>query len=103
MEASSEEDNMSESDREALEKYLKLIFNFVQGNITADEFEASYLSFFKYETHKFGDEDFEVLDRLFGDVDAYCPDPQLRDQDDLDEKALLESAKRALAELDRQM
>ena len=37
-----------------------------------------------------------ALNELFLDTDAYCADPDLRDENDLDEKQLLASAQRAL-------
>jgi len=83
------------------EKYAVLIERFVSGEISASEFEVSYLDAFKNEDFGFDQDVYEILNFLFSDVDAYCSDPDLRDNDDLDEEQLLNSAKKALIELNR--
>ena len=40
-----------------------------------------------------------MLSSFFTDIDAYCGDPSLRDEDDLDDDQLLVSAKNALEQL----
>jgi hypothetical protein len=37
-----------------------------------------------------------LIDRLMVDVDAFCSDPELRDVGDLDERQLLDSARKIL-------
>ena len=82
-----------------LQKYVSLIRSFVDGRIDAVSFESRYLEMFKNETVSFDDALFEVLDALFGDVDAFCSDPAMRGGDDLDERQLLAQCQTALAKL----
>lgn len=88
---------MSDGD---LIKYKRLISDFVNGKVTVDDFEYSYLKMVKDEQKIFGDEIFKIIGTLFSDVDAYCGDPGLRDEDDIDENELLARAKSALEQLD---
>lgn len=85
---------------ESLDKYISLLNQFVSGAITAPEFEMSYLemfrNYFKHDEKDIPIFAWRVLNELFLDTDAYCADPDLRDEDDLDEKQLLASAQRAL-------
>lgn len=75
--------------------YLGLLETYTSGKMTADEFERAYLDKFKKESRVLSPHEFAVLDRLFGAVDAYCGDTDLRDGEDLDESALLDEAARA--------
>lgn len=84
---------------ESLEHYISLITQFVTGKIMASQFEASYLEMFKNETRELPEDAYDVLNDLFSNVDAYCGDPELRDDDDLDDEELLNSAKQALKKL----
>ena len=77
--------------------YQRLIERFLNREISAAEFEATYLDRFKKEKRHFPAETFEALDRLFGDVDMFCSDDQLRDDDELDELGLRQACERALA------
>lgn len=82
-----------------LEKYILLINNFVLGEITASQFEVSFLKMFKNEKSQLPKKNYQVLNDLFLDVEAYCNDPTLRDEEDLSEEELLNSAKLALKEI----
>lgn len=82
-----------------IEKYIFLITRFVTGEITAVQFEASYLKMFKNESMILPEETYDVLNELFLCVDEYCNDPDLRDEEDLGDSELLESAKEALSKL----
>lgn len=57
--------------------YLELLRAYLAGSMTADTFQHTYLDKFKSENRPLGEESFNVLDELFGDVDAFCPDPVL--------------------------
>lgn len=82
-----------------IDKYILLLTQFVNSEIAASEFDTLYLELFKKETETFPEEIYDILNNLFSDVDAYCEDPDLRDDEDLDEDELLISAKKALEEL----
>ena len=87
------------SANKCLEKYILLINEFVNGEITASQFESSYLKMFKNERDPLTEKAFNTLNNLFLDVDACCDDPSLRDNEDINEEKLLESAKTALAQI----
>lgn len=79
-------------------KYKQLIEDFLTEKITVDVFEFRYLQSFKDDS--FGDTpEGEILNELFLDVDAYCGDPTLRGEDDLDEPQLRQKAQEALSAL----
>lgn len=82
-----------------IEKYKLLIARFVGGKITAEQFESAYLEVFKNEVNTLPNDAFVVLNKLFLDVDEYCGDPTLRDDEDLDDEMLMSSAKEALKKL----
>jgi hypothetical protein len=63
-----------------VENYRDLIHRFVIGDISADEFEADYLTRFKDDPNQVVGEEFDVLDELFADVDDYVSDPALRER-----------------------
>ncbi len=87
------------STMEWLEQYILLITQFVTGDITASQFEVSYLKMFKNESRELPEDTYKVLNGLFSDVDAYCGDPELRDDEDLGDEELLSSARDALKKL----
>ncbi len=82
-----------------LDKYILLLSQFVAGEITASKFDTLYLELFKNETESFSEDTYAVLNNLFSDADAYCEDPSLRDDEDLNDAELLASAKKALERL----
>lgn len=79
--------------------YAELIRLFLDGHLSAGDFEMAYLRRFKSETRTMPPSAFRALDRLFAAVDAYCGDPELRDEGDLDEAGLRRAARRALTAL----
>jgi hypothetical protein len=81
------------------EKYMELIARFVAGQITVLDFERLYLEMFKAETQSLSTDDYEILDALFADVDAFCNEPELRGPNDLNEQQLREKCAGALAAL----
>lgn len=83
-----------------VDKYLELIDEFLEDEMTADTFQTKYFKLFKNETSEVGDSLFRILDWLFAEVDAYVPDPKLRgDVDDLDDEQLVDRVKQAKARL----
>jgi len=79
--------------------YIKLIEEFLANNIRPLTFEQKYLEMFKKDETQWLETEYEVLNGLFGDVDAFCADDSLRDADDLNEQQLRESAGAALKTL----
>jgi hypothetical protein len=78
--------------------YIELLTEFVEGTVTVDQFQESFLTKFKQEESFAFDEEFKILDKFFGDVDSYCDeDSELFDPDfDLTEKQLRSSAQETL-------
>jgi Bacterial self-protective colicin-like immunity len=59
------------------DEYVRTMQDFVQGALSTTDFVTAYLNKFKNETRELGEEEFEMLDELFGDIDAYTPDASL--------------------------
>jgi hypothetical protein len=75
---------------------LTLIDSFVSGKLCASEFEKHYsASWREYRdsdvSKSAGKETQRYFDAIFSAVDSYCADPDLRDEEDLDEQGLLDS------------
>lgn len=91
---------ISSDAEQALSSYLELIEQFVDGQISAERFEAVFLPKFKNETTRLPDNAFNVLDGLFADVDDYVSDPELRaDAGGLDDDQLRTCARNAYRDL----
>ena len=84
---------MTNDEKKCIESYASLLAGFIGGRMNAATFETNYLHKFKNESVQLPQPIFEELDRLFGDVDAYCPDPAIRPADGLDDEQLVASAK----------
>lgn len=74
---------------------LAMIDSFVSGEITAPEFERKYATSWRNHRDSDGskspDRDTQrYFDSVFSAVDSYCSDPDLIDEDDLDDQGLLE-------------
>jgi hypothetical protein len=82
-----------------LEPFVRLIDEFVRGLHSAAAFEVRYLSRFKGDNTAWTEAEFKILDGLFADVDAFCVNPDLRDEDDIDEDTLRSRAAVALGRL----
>jgi Bacterial self-protective colicin-like immunity len=89
---------MLQEEREALAPYLTLIRDFVGGRITAAEFDDRYQERYLADARSWSEDTFEILDRLFADVDFFVEDDDKRDsaKGDLDAAGLSEAARRAL-------
>ena len=61
----------------AINSYIELLSEFLSGRMGVLDFQRAYLSKFKMETSRFDDSTFDLLDALFGDVDAYTSDQAL--------------------------
>jgi hypothetical protein len=82
-----------------LTPYIDLIESFLNNQISSLTFEREYLDMFKNDETRWAGEEYEVLNELFSDVDAFCADPELRGSDDLDEEQLRQGAKIAIEKL----
>lgn len=60
------------------EDYGSLLNRFIQHRMSADEFQIAYLKLFKNERRQLDEALFDVLDTLFGDVDAFSSEPTIR-------------------------
>jgi hypothetical protein len=87
----------------SLEPYLELVADFVEGRTPATDFQYRYSRTYLNDPTGWTDEEFAVLDTLFGDVDSFEADPNLRAEviDALDEPALRSRAAEALAGIRR--
>jgi len=82
-----------------LRKYIVLIDAFVRGKIKPEIFEKEYLKLFKNDSGRVKQE-FVILDEIFADVDAFCNEPELCDEDDIDEYELKQRCIRSLGKLE---
>jgi hypothetical protein len=73
---------------EDAERYATLAQSFVDGEISAVQFEDSYLTLFRNETKYIPEEFATPINEIFYDVDAYVADPALREDGDLDDNQL---------------
>lgn len=86
--------------KDKIQEYRDILRKFVDDEIDAIEFETKYLNLYKTDTTKWQKGIVSILYELFSDVDAFCSDPELRDEEDLDENQLKECVVRALKDLD---
>ena len=70
------------------QKYTDLIRSFLDGRMSAQEFEATYLAMFAAEPAFLPEGEFLILDKLFADVEAFVSDTTLIGPNDLDEQQL---------------
>ena len=86
-------------------KYIQVITDFVNNEISVQEFENNYLQMVKNEMFIFNEDTAKIIESLFSDVDAYCGDPEIANYDisdpfaDIDEKELRKRANYALQQL----
>jgi hypothetical protein len=79
-----------------ISSYLDLIDRLLGRDISAGDFQISFLQAVKSERRILGDPVFPVLEELFEDADAYVDRAELRTEaEDLDDEQLLASALRA--------
>jgi len=85
--------------QQPLAPYLDLLTSFTQSKLSATEFESRFFELFKHDETDWPEPVFLVLDRLFGAVDAFCVDPKLREERDLDEEQLRSVCQETLTSL----
>jgi Bacterial self-protective colicin-like immunity len=61
-----------------LAKYKALIYQFINHQISAPDFESPCLKMLKNETEMIGGDNFDILEDLFTSTDDYVADPELR-------------------------
>jgi Bacterial self-protective colicin-like immunity len=86
----------------ALRPYIELVSAFVDSQIDPTSFERQYFALYLNDQTSWSDEEFAVLDKLFGDADAFEPDPEVRAEmsdDAIDETELRRCAAEALPKL----
>ncbi|WP_237165540.1 colicin immunity domain-containing protein [Mycolicibacterium obuense] len=80
--------------------YVDLIDRFLQGSVSAPDFQLTYLRMVKNERRILGGRVFPVLQELFEDADRYVADSRLRTgAEDLDDDGLMSCAARARSAL----
>ena len=82
-----------------LKPYLELLDGFLDEKIAIHDFEPAYLDLFTNDATEWSEAEYEILNELFADVDAFCDDPELRDERDLDENELRQKCRMALKKL----
>lgn len=84
-----------------LHPYVELVSSFIHGELGAAEFERRFSERYLNDETLWPEEEFLVLDGLFGDADAFVEDPALRAgvKHALDESELRSRAEQALATL----
>ncbi|MEE6449448.1 colicin immunity domain-containing protein [Gottfriedia acidiceleris] len=55
-----------------IDKYKKIIVDFLTRRITADEFQTQYFKIFKEANDKLDENLFEILNGVFESADCYC-------------------------------
>jgi hypothetical protein len=79
-----------------ISSYVHLIDRFIGRDISAGDFQKSFLQALKSEHRILGEPVFPVLQELFEDADAYVDRAELRTEpEDLDDEQLLACALRA--------
>ena len=84
----------------SLADYSRVVKAFVDGQLSAVEFESVYLRMFKKDDAVRPEAHYNILNSLFGSVDAFCSDRSIRTVQDLDDEQLHNDAKAALSDLD---
>jgi hypothetical protein len=90
----------AESDRARMnqlhdEAFRTLGVAFIERRMSGVEFEAEFLKFWRLYRDS-GVPTTSTVDELFADVDAFCGDPDLWEEGDLDEGGLLDAVRRFL-------
>ena len=75
-----------------LSSYMIIARALEEGRLSPEEFETVFLSVFRSEGDVFTERETQALHELFTAVDAYCADPVLRDDRDVDEVGLVAAA-----------
>lgn len=89
------------NERELISEYLGMVQKFIDEELSAAEFSETFLTEFKNEEPGLSDETFDILQRLFGEADAYCEDQKLRGEWEISEEELRDAAIKAAERLEK--
>lgn len=84
-----------------LTPYMAMIEAFLNGQTPVSDFETDYLRVFKDDHTDWPEPVYEALNEVFLDIDAYYPDPAIRDEWGIDEAELRARVGRSLEALRR--
>lgn len=88
-----------------LDDYILFISRYINKDISVYDFEKGYLEMVKTEKTFFNAPENTIIQSLFGDVDAFCDNPEIANYDindpfrDIDEEELNKRANEALQNL----
>lgn len=84
----------------SIDPYIDLLAAFVErGELDALAFDQRFADLHQRDQTMHADNEFAVLDELFGAVDAFEPVPEIRQPDHLDDEGLRAAAAEALVKL----
>lgn len=81
-------------------KYLSLIEQFLNKQLSAAQFSEQFMRMYKQDTEPQQEPFARYLDMLFAASDSYCENPEWRDAYDLDEAQLWERVAEVYAKID---
>jgi hypothetical protein len=85
---------------EVVTTYLDLLNEFLDGKVTARQFQSQFFRVYKNDMREMTRAEFEALDWLFGEVDDYTCYPDIRQEvGGLDDDELLDRARDAKSRL----
>jgi hypothetical protein len=90
---------MIQDNAKYIQPYIDLVESFINGQISARQFEKSFLEKFKNNSSQFDETEYKILNNVFYDVEDFCADPTIRGEGDLDEQQLKTKSKKHLEEL----
>ena len=79
---------MTDTERDKLFEYETLLNGLLSGLMDPKSFQIRFLTAFREDPNLWTGEPYTVLETLFEEVDAYEPDPSIRDKDTIDEVQL---------------
>ncbi len=84
-------------------EHLSALRKFTSGKISAPQFEGEFFNICGRMGYIFPREADRIINDFFwsSSVEDYCSYPEIREEGDLDDEALLRSAKKALEKLER--
>ncbi len=90
---------MKQNTANYIQPYIDVVEKFIADQIDAQGFEKLFLELFKKDSTQFNEREYEILNNLFYDVEDFCANSDIRDDEDLDEKQLKTRSKKHLEKL----